>query len=113
MCSPEEAAGPACVQDAGADVDGVASDTDCSTDAGSVLESELFDTWLQQAEQAATNLVSSSQAGNSQQLRSGDRAVAGGDVAGASQYHQRLESMLQAVEQLEFELQERAGHLHR
>lgn len=113
MASTEPAAVAASAQDAGADVsandaDDASSDADRSLDADSVLESEPFDAWLEQAEQAATKLVSSSQAGNSQQLRSSDSAVTGGDAAGVSQYHQQLDSMLQAVEQLECELQERA-----
>jgi hypothetical protein len=111
ICFSIEAAETTCgpsIRDAGADADGLASDIDCSTDAGSVSESQPFDAWLQQAEQAARQLFPSSQAGNSPQLCSSDSAVAGSDAVGARQYHQQLESMLQAVEQLECELQERA-----
>jgi hypothetical protein len=84
------------------------------------LTSEPFEAWLQQAEQTAAMLSAAAGRDTLSMPQTGcgssgsKRTALGADArdaapsAAASMYHQKLEDMLQAVEQLESELQDRA-----
>lgn len=91
---------------------------------GSALCFEAFDSWLQAAEQAGaalalqskpcagaktdviTSLQTSTDSGG-MRCENAASGRAGEPHAGFQQYHSQLDSMLQAVEQLESQLQER------
>lgn len=109
-------------QDDTCDAADASSETDGLADSHHVQEhSEPFDSFLQEAEQAAGMLLTTRQhnggscaqqgAGSSSSISGSGMAGGGSGVAasaaGKQQYHAQLAKMLQAVEQLEQQLQER------
>jgi hypothetical protein len=91
------------------------SSDDCSADADSSgVQSAPFDSFLEQAQEAAALLAASAACGGTSSVMQDTVSTGGTDGAAAgrtvavSAYHQQLDSMLQAVEQLESQLEQRA-----
>lgn len=108
---PPEQSAPGCDTAEEAHDTDAACDEDCSADTRSSVaaQSAPFDSFLEQAQEAAA-LLAAACGGTSRVQDIGgtgsDGAAAG--TAAVSAYHHQLDSMLQAVEQLESQLEQRA-----
>lgn len=96
------------------DTDAACDDDDCSRDADSSwVPSAPFDVFLEQAQEAAALLAAAAACGGTSSVQdtvgtAGSDGTAAGRTVAVSAYHQQLDSMLQAVEQLESQLEQRA-----